>query len=64
MPKKKDKKQNKAKKNEDTVPHLFTMGDLDLTFIIEFKKDDLEKTESSEKEESNSKTEYYGIKLN
>ena len=61
MPKKTDKKQNKSKKLEDSHPHLLTFGELDLIFKIEFKKDDLEKSESSDKETSNNETEYYKL---
>ena len=63
MPRKTDKKQNKSKRNEESAPQLLTMGELDLIFKIDFKKDDLEKSESnsSEKEESNSETKYYKL---
>ena len=57
MPKKKEKKQNRTKKAEDSIPNLLSIGELDLIFKIEFKKEDLEKSESKSSEEE--KTEYY-----
>ena len=59
MPKKKEKKQNRAKKTEDPIPNLLSIGELDLIFKIEFKKEDLEKSES--KSSSEGKTEYYEL---
>ena len=59
MPKKKEKKTNKAKKYEDSTPNLLSIGELDLIFKIEFKKDDLIKSESSSEESS--QTEYYKL---
>ena len=61
MQKKSDKKKNKSKKLEESHLHLLTFGELDLIFKIEFKKDDLEKSESSDKETSNNETEYYKL---
>ena len=61
MPKKK-KEPNKTRRNEELVPQLFTMGELDLIFKIEFKKEDLEKSESqSSDKESNNEIEYYKL---
>ena len=54
MSKKGVKKGNKSKKVEDSTPQLFAMGELDLIFKIEFKKDDLEKSESSSDKEKES----------
>ena len=59
MPKKKEKKANKAKKYEDSTPNLLSIGELDLIFKIEFKKEDLEKSES--KSSDNDETEYYKL---
>ena len=59
MPKKKEKKQNRAKKAEESIPNLLSIGELDLIFKIEFKKEDLEKSES--KSSSEGKTEYYEL---
>ena len=54
MPKKNDKKTNKSKQGSgEQSSTLFTMGELDLTLKIEFKKDDLERSESSSDKESN-----------
>ena len=60
MPKKgKHTKNNKSKQNSgDSTYHLFTMGELDLIFKIQFKDEDLEKSESNE---SNNKTEHYKL---
>ena len=38
MPKKKEKKQNRSKKAEESIPNLLSIGELDLIFKIEFKK--------------------------
>ena len=59
MPKKKEKKQNRAKKAEESIPNLLSIGELDLIFKIEFKKEDLEKSESKSSEDG--KTEYYEL---
>ena len=59
MPKKFGKQQNQSQ--NETSPLLFTMGELDLIFRIDFKEEDLEKEEteskSNEKESNKEKSE-------
>ena len=59
MPKKFGKKQQEV----EQVPLLFTMGELDLIFRIDFQEEDLEKEESQskskDKESNKGKSEYY-----
>ena len=61
MPKKFGKQQNQSQ--NDPSPLLFTMGELDLIFRIDFKEEDLEKEEteskSNEKESNKEKSSNY-----
>ena len=61
MPKKFGKQQNQSQ--NDSSPLLFTMGELDLIFRIDFKEEDLEKEEteskSNEKESNKEKSSNY-----
>ena len=61
MPKKFGKKQQEV----EQVPLLFTMGELDLIFRIDFQEEDLEKEESQskskDKESNKGKSEYYKL---
>ena len=57
MPKKKSKKHAK-----EGNAQLFTMGELDLIFKIEFKKDDLKMSQgSSSSDEDSSESDYYKL---
>jgi hypothetical protein len=59
MPKK--SKSSKSKHAKEANSQLFAMGELDLIFKIDFKKDDLkiEPSSSSNEDSSESKSEYY-----
>ena len=60
------KKFGKSRQNQsENTPILFTMGELDLIFRIDFKEEDLEKEESesknNEKESKEEKSNYYKL---